>query len=135
MIVDTSALLAYFDANEPRHTDVARIIENTDAPLIVSPYVIAELDYLVLTRHGSDAELVVLDELTSGAWELADMTSARIRVATEIVRRYADQPIGLTDASNIVLADAYRTRQIATLDRRHFEVLRFDDHTAIEILP
>ncbi len=135
MIVDTSALLAYFDANEPRHADVARVIDGARSPLIVSPYVIAELDYLVLTRHGSDAELAVLDELTSGAWELADMTSARIRVATEIVRRYADQPIGLTDASNIVLADAYRTRQIATLDRRHFEVLRFDDHTAVDILP
>ena len=135
MIVDTSALLAYFDANEPRHADVARVIDGARSPLIVSPYVIAELDYLVLTRHGSDAELAVLDELTSGAWELADMTSARIRAATEIVRRYADQPIGLTDASNIVLADAYRTRQIATLDRRHFDVLRFEDHTAVDILP
>lgn len=135
MIVDTSALLAYFDANEPRHAEVARVIDSAHGPLIVSPYVIAELDYLVLARHGSDAELAVLDELTSGAWELADMTSARIRAAAEIVRRYADQPIGLTDASNIVLADAYRTRQIATLDRRHFEVLRFDDHTAVEILP
>lgn len=135
MIVDTSALLAYFDANEPKHAEVARIIETADGPLIVSPSVIAELDYLVLTRHGTDAELAVLDELSSGAWELAEMTSARIHAATEIVRRYADQPIGLTDAANVVLADVYRTRQIATLDRRHFEVLRFDDHTAVEILP
>ncbi|WP_300591089.1 PIN domain-containing protein [Microbacterium sp.] len=135
MIVDTSALLAYFDANEPRHADVARVIDSADGPLIVSPYVIAELDYLVLTRHGTDAEVAVLEELASGAWELAEMTSARIRAATDIVHRYADQPIGLTDASNIVLASAYRTRQIATLDRRHFEVLRFDDHTAVDILP
>lgn len=135
MIVDTSALLAYFDANEPRHADVARVIDSADGPLVVSPYVIAELDYLVLTRHGTDAEVAVLEELASGAWELAEMTSARIRAATEIVHRYADQPIGLTDAANIVLASAYRTRQIATLDRRHFEVLRFDDHTAVEILP
>jgi predicted nucleic acid-binding protein len=135
VIVDTSALLAYFDANEPRHADVARVIDSADGPLIVSPYVIAELDYLVLTRHGTDAEVAVLEELASGAWELAEMTSARIRAATDIVHRYADQPIGLTAASNIVLASAYRTRQIATLDRRHFEVLRFDDHTAVDILP
>ena len=63
MIVDTSALLAYFDANEPQHQAVSEAIESSDETLVVSPYVIAEVDYLVLTRHGSEAERAVLAEL------------------------------------------------------------------------
>ncbi|WP_454299230.1 PIN domain-containing protein [Salana multivorans] len=68
MIVDTSALLAYFDAGEPAHRSVAAVIDAATSPLVVSPYVVAEVDYLVLTRHGTAAELVVLEELAGGAW-------------------------------------------------------------------
>jgi predicted nucleic acid-binding protein len=48
---------------------VSEVLGAGDA-LVVSPYVVAELDYLVATRHGVDNELVVLDELTGGAWDL-----------------------------------------------------------------
>ncbi|AZG44560.1 PIN domain-containing protein [Gordonia insulae] len=135
MIVDTSALLAYFDAAEPQHEAVAVLIDAADEPLVVSPYIVAELDYLVLTRHGSHIERLVLDELTSGAWELATMSRERLATAAEIVRQYSDVPVGVADASNIVLADAYRTRTVATLDHRHFTVLRLGDGSAPLIIP
>ena len=45
VIVDTSALLAFFDASEPDHEAVAAVLAVADA-LVVSPYVVAELDYL-----------------------------------------------------------------------------------------
>ncbi len=135
MIVDTSALLAYFDRNEPRHSELVRVIDATDEPLVVSPYVVAELDYLVMTRHGTRAEQAVLQELVGGAWTLADMPVALVAQALAVMDRYADQPIGLADASNIVLAQAFQTTTIATLDRRHFSVLRFADGTAPRLLP
>jgi predicted nucleic acid-binding protein len=135
VIVDTSALLAYFDANEPQHQAVSEAIESSDETLVVSPYVIAEVDYLVLTRHGSEAERAVLAELAGGAWELAPMDRTRLEAAADLVRRYADVPIGVTDASNIVLAQAYQTDTIATLDRRHFSILRFADGSAPRVLP
>lgn len=135
MIVDTSALLAYFDTSEPMHSAVSEVIEDADGPLVVSPYVVAELDYLVLTRHGSSAEAAVLGELVSGAWELAAVTVDRLRAARDIVTRYSDVPIGVADAANIVLAHEYRTDRIATLDRRHFTVLRLPDGSAPRILP
>jgi predicted nucleic acid-binding protein len=124
VIVDTSALLAYFDSNEPDHQAVAEAIEGTDERLVVSPYVIAELDYLVATRIGVDAELAVLRELSGGAWEVAAFGIPQLESAITVLRKYRGQRIGVADASNVVLADQYRTRTIATLDRRHFEVLR-----------
>ena len=124
MIVDTSALVAYFDANEPDHDAVSRVIDGSDEVLVISPYVIAELDYLVATRVGVDAELEVLQELASGAWELAIFGVPDLDQAASVITKYRDQQIGAADASNVVLADRYQTRTIATLDRRHFTVLR-----------
>lgn len=85
---------------------------------------VAELDYLVATRVGVDAELAVLRELAGGAWELANCGAAEIEQAARIVTKYQDQRIGIADAANVVLADRYRTRTILTLDRRHFSALR-----------
>ena len=65
VIVDTSALLAFFDASEPDHEAVSEVLGAADA-LVVSPCVVAELDYLVATRHGVDDELAVLDERSVG---------------------------------------------------------------------
>lgn len=63
-IVDTSALLAYFDASEPDHATVEEALGTTADRSVVSPYVVAELDYLVATRHGVGAEPAVLDEVS-----------------------------------------------------------------------
>jgi len=124
VIIDTSALLAYFDAAEPDHQAVSRVIDSSGDILVVSPYVLAELDYLVAARVGIDAELAMLGELASGAWELADFGASELEQGATIVKKYRGQHIGIADASNVVLADRYRTRTIVTLDRRHFEVLR-----------
>jgi uncharacterized protein len=135
VIVDTSALLAFFNTSEPSHARVRQVIEGDTEALVVSPYVMAELDYLVATRVGVDAELAVLRELGGGAWELAAMGAGDVQRAVSVIDRYADQSIGLADASVVVLAQRYTTRRVATLDRRHFEVLRPLDGGRFAILP
>lgn len=123
-IADTSALLAYFNAAEPAHEAVARAVAAERDPLVVSPYVIAELDYLIATRIGTEAELAVLTELASGAYDLPGFDAASIRAAHDVISRYADQSIGLADASLVILADRYATRRVLTLDHRHFDLVR-----------
>ena len=135
MIVDTSALLAYFDLDEPDHEAVAAILADTSEPLAVSPYVIAELDYLVASRLGVQAELAVLAELAGGAWDLTAIDADELSQGRAVIQRYADQGIGVADASNVVLAARYRTRTIMTLDHRHFDVLRPLSGGRFTILP
>ena len=135
MIVDTSALLAFFDRDEPDHDAVVRAISSTDERLIVSPYVLAEVDYLIGSRRGVEAELAVLQELAGGAWDLAAMSGEDIERAALVIERYADQEIGLADASIVVLARRHGTRTIATLDRRHFDVLRPLDGGRFTVVP
>lgn len=138
MIVDTSALFAYFVAEEPHHDAVAAVIDREAASgtrLVVSPFVIAELDYLMVTRFGVAAERLVLDELAGGAWTLAHLERSDLMTVGEIVTKYAEHAIGATDASLVLLAQRAGTHRIATLDRRHFTVLRALDGVAFEILP
>ena len=135
MIVDTSALLAFFDTDEPDHAAVTDIVDTATEPLVVSPYVVAELDYLVASRLGVSAELAVLRELAGGAWDLAAFGTEDLAKAHAVVERYADQSIGLADASTVILAARYQTRTVITLDRRHFGVLRPIDGGKFDILP
>ena len=135
MIVDTGALLAFFDTDEPDHEAVSAVLGAATEPLVVSPYVVAELDYLVASRLGVSAELAVLRELTGSAWDLPAIGVEELVQARAVIERYADQNVGVADASNVILAERYRTRTVVTLDRRHFDVLRPLSGGRFRILP
>ena len=134
MIVDTSVLLAAFIPAEPMHAECAQVLR-TVRPLVVSPLVLAELDYLTARIAGVDAELTLLTELSSGAYQLAYFTLDDLTRARSVVERYRDLPLGLTDASLVVLADRYNTDTIGTLDERHFRVVRSLSGRPLRILP
>jgi uncharacterized protein len=124
IVADTSALLALFNRREPAHEAVRAAVAAEVEPMVVSPYVVAELDYLVGTRLGIDAELAVLAELAGGAYHLASMAAEQLERARSVVDRYRDLRIGIADASLVVLADQYDTGALLTLDRRHFDAIR-----------
>lgn len=135
IIADTSGLLAFFNRAEGAHARSVAAVEAAGDQLVVSPFVIAELDYLVSTRLGVDAELAVLAELSGGAWVVPPFGIDDIRQAGEIIARYRDLDVGLADASQVVLADRFGTRRILTLDRRHFDVLRPLSGGRFSVLP
>jgi predicted nucleic acid-binding protein len=135
IIADTSGLLALYNKREPTHTKVARSVTKSPELLVVSPYVVAELDYLAATRLGLDTELTILRELGSGAYELPSLDADALNRCAEVIERYSDQTVGVTDASLVVLAHRYNTRTILTLDHRHFEVLRPLDGGRFKLVP
>jgi len=53
----------------------------------------------------------------------------------ELVARYADLPLGTTDASVVALAERLGVDELATLDRRHFSVVRPRHVEALTLLP
>ena len=135
LIADTSGLLSFFDTSEPDLAAVEALLADDRGPIVVSPYVVAELDYLVAKRWGTQRELAILDELGSGDWTLACLDAQELQLATRVVQQYADQSIGVTDASIVVLAERYKTDRILTLDRRNFSVLRQRNGKPFTILP
>ena len=124
IIADTSGLLAFFNRTEPLHAAVREIVADAADPLVVSPYVIAEIDHLVATRIGVNAEVRILRELSGGAYLLPGLGPEDLARTADVVTKYRDLGIGVADASLVVLAERYATRTILTLDHRHFGVLR-----------
>jgi predicted nucleic acid-binding protein len=123
ILLDTSGLLAALDAAQHAHAASAASLAAARPPLLLSPFVLAELDYLVATRVGQAARAALLGEVERGALSLEAFSTADVREAGAIIRRHADLGISLADASIAVLARRHRTQDVLTLDERHFRVL------------
>lgn len=124
ILLDTSGLLAAIDSSQSQHAKAAAALDHATGPLLLSPFVLAELDYLLATRVGSDAQHALLEEVARGAYRLEPFSSEDVASAAVILGRYRDLGIGLADASIVVLAGRYRVLDVLTLDHRHFQALR-----------
>lgn len=135
ILLDTSGLLAAIDASQRRHDAARRSLEQAQPPWILSPFVLAELDYLLATRVGQDSERSLLAEVGRGVYRLEAFEADDIAAAERLIGRHADLDIGLADASIVVLAIRYGVRDLLTLDERHFRVLRGPDGRPFRLLP
>jgi uncharacterized protein len=102
---------------------------------VVSPFVLAELDYLIASRVGHPAQMALLDEVMRGAYRLEPFSSEDLGDARRIMERYADLRIGLADASVVVLAHRHRTLDLLCTDERHFRALRGTGGKSFRLLP
>lgn len=123
IIVDTSGVLAAKDEAHPAHQGVAAVISGATDGLLVSPFVVAECDYMLATRLGVAAAREFIDEVTHDAYQLVDFDSGDVASAAGVIDRYSDLHIGITDASLVVIAARYQTTQLLTLDERHFRIV------------
>jgi predicted nucleic acid-binding protein len=135
IVVDSSALLAGMDAADPYHDRVRSVTETDSGPFLLSPFVAAEVDYMLATRAGVSEELAFLRTVAEGALSLHSFDADDIAEMADLVDRYRDLRIGLADASLVVLADRAGTRRILTLDERHFRALRPLRGRSFKILP
>lgn len=134
-VLDTSGLLAAIDASQRHHAAAAAALRASDSPSLLSPFVLAELDYLLATRVSTDAATALLDQVAAGAYRLEPMAAEDIARASEIIGRYRDLKLGLADASLVVLAERHRTNDVLTLDERHFRAVDGPGGRPFRILP
>lgn len=77
----------------------------------------------------------LLREVARGAYQLEPFAASDVDAASRILDRYADLSPGLADASIVVLAARHRVRDVLTLDRRHFGVMRQTNGRPFRVLP
>jgi hypothetical protein len=116
--LDTSALFALLNHRDPDHEPVKQALLADRGPYLVPAGILAEIGYLIEQRLGLDVLDAFLADLEQRAFVLepTDEDLARIR---ELVRRYADLPLGFADAAVIACAERHSGR-VLTLDTRHF---------------
>lgn len=132
-VVDSGPLYAVVDADDDDHERSVEVLSRSDLQLVVPALVVAEVTYLVGRRLGPVVEAAFLRGLASLEVEAPSLEDWPVIGA--LVERYADVPLGGTDASVAVLADRLGTDLILTLDRRHFGTLRSARGDPFRLLP
>jgi uncharacterized protein len=135
ILLDTSGLLAWVDSKQQYHQAVAASMAGVRGPYLLSPFVLAELDYLLATRVGASAQHALLQEVARGAYRLESFNAFDVDRALSVMRQFSDLEIGLADASIVVLSERYGLDAVLTLDERHFRVLRGAGGKSFRLFP
>lgn len=132
-VVDTGPLYALTDDDDDDHDACVSELSRGDLRLVVPALVVAETTYLVGKRLGAIAEAAFLRGL--GTWDVEGPAPEDFPRIAELVERYADFPLGGTDASVVALAERVGARALVTLDRRHFAAVKPHHVEAFDLLP
>ena len=135
ILLDTSGLLSALDESQRHHHECAAALSGALPPLLLSPFVLAELDYLLMRHIGRRAQAALLEEVSRGAYQLEPFGAPDVARAKEIIDRYADLEIGLADASIAVLGERHAVSEVLTLDQRHFRAMRIERRKRFKLLP
>jgi predicted nucleic acid-binding protein len=111
------------------------LLETHPGPLLVPDLVITEVVYLLARRLGWQPEVRFLGDLASGNFALEPVHAADLLRMAELAARYHELPLGTVDASVIAAAERHGVSEIATLDRRHFGVVRPNHTKTLTLLP
>jgi predicted nucleic acid-binding protein len=135
LILDTSVLFASLDASDRDH-DRSRVLigESQELLLIPSP-VLPEVDYLVRREGRPDAMLGLLADIASGVYVMEDLAHEDYTRVSTLIDTYRDAGIGFVDAAIVAVVERLGERKLATLDHRHFSVVRPRHVDALELVP
>ena len=123
MITDTGVVYASMDRSDPSHAACVELLQRTGDPLLVPSPVLVELDWLGDAR-GVPVLDATLDSVESGSIEVIDLSPADYVRIRELCGQYQDLGLGMVDASVVAVAERLGEETIATLDHRHFSVVR-----------
>lgn len=135
LIVDTGVIVAAADRTDRHHTASAAIIRDDPGPLVTTALVIAEAAYLLDRELGPDAEAALYTSIIDGDLTIEQLGLHNWTRIRELVTTYADLRLGGTDASLIAIAERLAATRVATLNRRHFTVVRPAHCDAFDLIP
>ena len=136
IVVDTGFLVALLDADDRHHERCATWLAGNDEALVVPIPVVTETCYFVERDGGPELEADFLESFgPNEIFEMIDLRPGDWSRTVDLVRTYADLPLGVVDASVVAIAERLGSRQIATLDHRHFTVVRPAHATVFELIP
>jgi predicted nucleic acid-binding protein len=135
LVLDTGPLLAAFDAADPDHVACAALLTEAEEDLVVPALVLGELDYWCAERLDPAVWLAFLDDVLAGAYRVEPPSGADLERCRALQEQYADLQVGVVDASVLALVERLGEDKLATLDHRHFSVIRPAHVDALALLP
>ncbi len=135
IVVDTGPLVAIADSDDRDHTRCIAALGEARRPLVVPATVLTEVCYLLERELGTAAEAAFLQSFRDGTLTLANVGLDDLDRMAQLVTTYADLPLGAVDASVVAISERLGATEIATLDRRHFTIVRPRHADAFTLVP
>jgi hypothetical protein len=135
LVLDTGPLYATLDRTDAQYQRCLDLLQDTVEPLVIPAPVLVEVDWLVHTRLHAGVFLALLDDIVAGAYRVEELQPEDYRRIRELSDRYADADVGFVDAAVFAVVERLKEPKLATLDHRHFRILRPRHVDALRLLP
>jgi hypothetical protein len=132
-LIDTGALFAFLDANEPWHERCRLAIAEAPLPLVTTAAVLTELFHFVTKRMRQQE--IAWRLLRTRQIEVRAIDSADLPALDALMHRYADRPMDFADATLVHVAEREGLHTILTIDHDDFETYRIGRNAKFRILP
>jgi hypothetical protein len=135
IVLDTGPIVAMSNRNDQHHESCARFLSTVEDPLLLPEPLLSEVGYMLWVRSGPRVEADFLRDVADGVYDLVALDGKDVRRVGELVEKYSGLPLGTADASVVAVAEKFSASRIATIDRRHFSVVRPKHIPAFTLLP
>jgi hypothetical protein len=126
-------MVAYLDAGDPAHAEVAACWDGFRGQLATTSAVITEAMHFVSASSAGPRHLAAL--VAASAMQVYDLNRPpELHEAVSLMEKYADTPMDFADATLVLLAEALHVHDILTLDRRGFSTYRTRKRRALRLV-
>jgi hypothetical protein len=134
LVLDTGPIVAALNRQDPDHERCAAMLGEWDDLLIPSP-VLVEIDYWLIKLADAKVWSEFVADIVSGAYRIVHPNDGDLIRTVELEAGYSDLDLGFVDASIVAICERLEQTTVATLDRRHFSVVRPRHCSHLTLLP
>jgi predicted nucleic acid-binding protein len=134
ILADTGFFYALLDRDDAWHARCREAAAALEEGLITTWPVLTEAAHLVSRWLGVEPAIALMEEVAAGDISVWDLTPESRAKVPGLMRRYADLPMDLADASLVLLAEFLGHGRILTTDQRDFRTYRWKTRRPFECL-
>lgn len=134
VLTDTGFWVALINKRDKHHEKTECYMASCKEKLVTTWPVIAETSHLLGRDVGVESQITFLQMLKSGLIEIVDISIGQLDRLEILMKKYADLPMDLADASMVLLAEELGHGRILSTDQRDFNCYRWKNHQPFENL-
>lgn len=128
LIADTGFFYALADRRDRHHARAEAALAAVREPLVTTWSVLTEATHLMQLRLGAKVAANFLRVVADGFCAVHAIEAAELPRIAVMMKKYADLPMDLADASLVLLAEHLDDGRILSTDQRDFKNYRFKNH-------
>lgn len=133
LVCDANVIIAALDLQDAQHSRCATLLEG-GGTTIPAPAIV-EIDWVTRTRGTAGAMDALLASIDRREVLVVNLDEEDYRRVRFLQHQYADLPLEFVDAAVVAIAERLEQTRVATLDRRHFSIIKPLHVPAFELVP